>query len=223
MQLNPEKCAFNAKARKMLGYLISRSGIKANPSKIHAITEMSPPTNPKEVQHLASRLVALSCFLTKSAEPSLPFFKMLGGFEQFNWTPACQVVFEALQAHLFHLETVTIPLPGEGLLLYLSVSTSAVNIALLTSFAPAKDASGWDAEATSPQLPLQPIAPVGPLAHWGMDLIGPFPCAKGNLQYMVVALEYFFKWVKVEPITTITLKNVQKFFWKNIICHFGVP
>ena len=56
-----------------------------------------------------------------------------------------------------------------------------------------------------------------------MDLIGPFHRTKGNLQYAVVALEYFSKWVEAEPLMAITSKNVQKFFWKNIICHIGVP
>ena len=81
---NPEKCVFGARGRKMLGYLVSRRGIMANPGKIHAIAEMSPPTNPKEVQRLVGHLVVLSCFLTKSSEHSLPFFKMLSGSEPFS-------------------------------------------------------------------------------------------------------------------------------------------
>ncbi|KAL5224076.1 hypothetical protein ABZP36_010715 [Zizania latifolia] len=71
--------------------------------------------------------------------------------------------------------------------------------------------------------PLQVIAPVWPLAQWGMNLIGPFPHAKGNLKFAVVAVEYFSKLVKAEPLTAITSKNVQKFFRQNIICRFGVP
>ena len=51
-----------------------------------------------------------------------------------------------------------------------------------------------------------------------MDLIGPFPCAKGNLPYAVVALEYFSKWVEAEPLTTITSKNVQ-----NLLEEHNLP
>ena len=43
MWLNPEKCVFGSKAGRLLGYLISKWGIEANPSKIRAITEMAPP------------------------------------------------------------------------------------------------------------------------------------------------------------------------------------
>ncbi|XP_062234265.1 uncharacterized protein LOC133931406 [Phragmites australis] len=36
-----------------------------------------------------------------------------------------------------------------------------------------------------------------------MDLIRPFPCAKGSLRYAVVVLEYFSKWIEVEPLREI--------------------
>jgi hypothetical protein len=75
--------------------------------------------------------VALSCFLAKSAEHNLPFFKTLKGSEPLSWTLDCHAAFEALKAHLFHLKTLALPLPSEGLLLYLSVSASAVSSALV--------------------------------------------------------------------------------------------
>jgi hypothetical protein len=43
------------------------------------------------------------------------------------------------------------------------------------------------------------------------------------LKYVVVAVEYFSKWIKAKPLATITSATVQKFFWQNIICRFGVP
>jgi transposase InsO family protein len=54
-------------------------------------------------------------------------------------------------------------------------------------------------------------------------LLGPLPLAHGNLKYVVVAVEYFSKWIEAKPLATITLVTVQKFFWQNIVCHFGVP
>jgi transposase InsO family protein len=54
-------------------------------------------------------------------------------------------------------------------------------------------------------------------------LLGPLPPAQGNLKYVVVAVEYFSKWIEAKPLATITLVTVQKFFWQNIVCRFGVP
>jgi transposase InsO family protein len=39
----------------------------------------------------------------------------------------------------------------------------------------------------------------------------------------MVAVEYFSKWIEDKPLSTITSAIVQKFFYQNIICRFGVP
>jgi hypothetical protein len=38
-----------------------------------------------------------------------------------------------------------------------------------------------------------------------------------------VSVEYFSKWIEAKPLATITSVTVQKFFWQNIVCRFGVP
>jgi hypothetical protein len=67
------------------------------------------------------------------------------------------------------------------------------------------------------------IQPTWPLQRWGLDLLGPLPPTQGNLNYVVVVVEYFSKWIEVKPLATITSVTVQKFFWQNIVCRFGVP
>jgi hypothetical protein len=69
----------------------------------------------------------------------------------------------------------------------------------------------------------QLIQPTWPLQRWGLDLLGPHPPAQGNLRYVVVAVEYFSKWIEAKPLATTTSVTVQKFFWQNIVCRFGVP
>ena len=51
----------------------------------------------------------------------------------------------------------------------------------------------------------------------------PFPLGKKQLRFLIVAIDYFIKWVEVEPVATITEAKVTNFVWKNIICTFGVP
>jgi len=58
---------------------------------------------------------------------------------------------------------------------------------------------------------------------WGMDIIGPFSPGKGQAKNLLVTIDYFTKWIEVEPLTTITTRNVQIFVWKNIVCRFGIP
>jgi hypothetical protein len=69
----------------------------------------------------------------------------------------------------------------------------------------------------------QLIQPTWPLQRWGLDLLGPLLPVQGNLKYVVVAVEYFSKWIEAKPLATITSATVQKFLRQNIVCRFGVP
>ena len=53
--------------------------------------------------------------------------------------------------------------------------------------------------------------------------MGPVPLGKKQHRFLIVAIDYFTKWVEAEPLTTIIEAKVISFVWKNIICRFGVP
>nr|GEY93993.1 retrotransposon protein, putative, Ty3-gypsy subclass [Tanacetum cinerariifolium] len=77
MKLNPKKCSFGIEEGSFLGNLITKQRIKANPSKVKEITDLKPPKMLKEIQSLTGKLAALSKFLSKGADKSLPFSKPL--------------------------------------------------------------------------------------------------------------------------------------------------
>ena len=56
-----------------------------------------------------------------------------------------------------------------------------------------------------------------------MDIVGPLPVAPTQKKFLLVATDYFSKWVEAEAYTSIKDKDVTKFIWKNIICSFGIP
>ena len=85
MKLNPTKCAFGVASRKFFRFLISQHGIEANPEKIKAIIDMRHPNTKKEVQQLNGKVIALSRFISRSAERCLPFFKTLRQMKDFSW------------------------------------------------------------------------------------------------------------------------------------------
>nr|KYP46002.1 Retrovirus-related Pol polyprotein from transposon 17.6 [Cajanus cajan] len=62
-----------------------------------------------------------------------------------------------------------------------------------------------------------------PFSQWGMDILRPFPPAKGQLKFLLVAIDYFTKWIKACPLAKITTKNVQRFTWRSIVCRFRIP
>ena len=77
LRLNLEKCVFGVPSDKLLGFLVSHRGIEANPEKVKAIEDMSPPQTLREMQKLAGRVTALGRFISKLGEHALPFFKLM--------------------------------------------------------------------------------------------------------------------------------------------------
>ncbi|KAI0488819.1 hypothetical protein KFK09_028658 [Dendrobium nobile] len=53
--------------------------------------------------------------------------------------------------------------------------------------------------------------------------MGPFPMATEQRKFIILAVDYFTKWVEAEPLAKITEANAKQFLWRNIICRFGIP
>nr|GEW03745.1 reverse transcriptase domain-containing protein [Tanacetum cinerariifolium] len=51
----------------------------------------------------------------------------------------------------------------------------------------------------------------------------PFPEGSGNVKFLIVAMDYFTKWIEAKAVATITGGQVKKFVWDNIVCSFGIP
>ena len=64
IKLNPEKCVFGVPKKKLLGYIVSKRGIEANPEKIMAISNMGTIRNVKGIQRLTGCLATLSRFIS---------------------------------------------------------------------------------------------------------------------------------------------------------------
>nr|GEY58216.1 reverse transcriptase domain-containing protein [Tanacetum cinerariifolium] len=74
-----------------------------------------------------------------------------------------------------------------------------------------------------PQQPLTPITAPWPFYKWGIDIAGPFPEGPGKVKFLIVAIDYFTKWIEAKAVATITGGQVKKFVWDNIVCRFGIP
>ncbi|KAI9083290.1 hypothetical protein K1719_034822 [Acacia pycnantha] len=74
----------------------------------------------------------------------------------------------------------------------------------------------------SPPSDLECISASWPFYKWGMDLLGPFKTAPGQLRWLIVAIDYFTKWIEAKSLTTITSARVQQFVQQNVFSQFGV-
>ncbi|XP_015162963.1 uncharacterized protein [Solanum tuberosum] len=76
----------------------------------------------------------------------------------------------------------------------------------------------------SPPLELHPMSALWPFVAWGMDVIGPIePKASNGHRFILVAIDYFTKWVEAVTFKSVTKKAVVDFVHSNIICRFGIP
>ncbi|XP_071700153.1 uncharacterized protein [Rutidosis leptorrhynchoides] len=57
----------------------------------------------------------------------------------------------------------------------------------------------------SPRLNMIPIHAAWPFCKWGIDIVGLFPRGVENVKFLVIAIDYFTKWVE------------------DIVCRFGLP
>ncbi|RDX62942.1 hypothetical protein CR513_58674, partial [Mucuna pruriens] len=61
-----------------------------------------------------------------------------------------------------------------------------------------------------------------PFYMWGMDILGIFPLAVDKVKFLLVAIDYFTKWIEIELVAMIPTKRVRRFYWRRIICRFGL-
>jgi hypothetical protein len=131
VKLNPEKCVLEVPRGMLLGFLMSERGIEANPEKISAIMEKGPIKNLKGVEHITVCLAALSCFIARLGERSLPLYKLMKKSDHFTWTPEAQEALDSLKNLLKSPPILTALTTEEPMLLYISATTQVVSVALV--------------------------------------------------------------------------------------------
>ncbi|GJR54264.1 reverse transcriptase domain-containing protein [Tanacetum coccineum] len=45
----------------------------------------------------------------------------------------------------------------------------------------------------------------------------------GKVKFLIVAIDYFTKWIESKLVAAITGAQIKKFVWDNIVCRFGLP
>jgi hypothetical protein len=115
----------------LLGFIVSKRGIEANPEKISTIMRMGPIQNLKGVQLITGCLAALSRFISHLGEPGLPLYQLLKKIDHFAWTPEAQEALDKLKALLMRAPILVPQVEKEPLLLYIVATTHVVSAAIV--------------------------------------------------------------------------------------------
>jgi len=71
---------------------------------------------------------------------------------------------------------------------------------------------------------MNPIVKPWLFRGWGINLIGQiFPSSSKVHKFILVAMDYFTKWVEAIPLKIASSANVIEFIREHIIYRFGVP
>ena len=61
------------------------------------------------------------------------------------------------------------------------------------------------------------------LSQWGMDILGLFLQASGQCKFLLIAMDYFTKWIEAESLARMIEARMVDFVWKSIVCRFDLP
>jgi hypothetical protein len=70
---------------------------------------------------------------------------------------------------------------------------------------------------------LHPIKVKEPFYQIGIDFVGPLPITEAGNKYIIVAIDYFTKWVEAKAVKVDNAEEVATFIYEEIICRYGCP
>ncbi|RDX65118.1 Pol polyprotein, partial [Mucuna pruriens] len=71
---------------------------------------------------------------------------------------------------------------------------------------------------------LHNLTSLWPFSMWGLDILGPIePKGSNGHRFILVAIDYFTKWVEATSYASVTKSIVVKFIKRDIKCRYGIP
>ena len=108
LTLNESKCEFAKSSVEFLGTVVDANGIRADPKKVQAITEMETPKDPSELRRFLGMVNQLSKFQPHVADLTKPLRDLLSTKNNWTWGEAQQRAFSALNEGLTSTPTLAL-------------------------------------------------------------------------------------------------------------------
>ena len=132
LHLNPNKCTFNVRSGKLLGFIISEKGIEVDPAMVKAIQEMPKPKTEMQVRGLLGRLNYISRLISHMTSTCAPIFKLLRKNQSCDWTEDFQKAFDSIKEYLLEPLILSFPVEGRPLIMYLAVLEESMGVFLVS-------------------------------------------------------------------------------------------
>nr|GEU60635.1 reverse transcriptase domain-containing protein [Tanacetum cinerariifolium] len=205
LKLDPKKWSFGVEEGRFSVHLITKQGIKADASNVKEISYFQPPKSISEIQSLE-----------------------LHDWKDDPITTEADEAFQRMKEILEALPTMTAPVNGKTLIVYLAAFEEGMSEVYLASSCVFSQPNITWGRARIPRIGKTHNGPC--ICHKKAAKIfpssphpGPLPIVPGGARFLVVAIDYFLKWVEAKPLISTTWKHMERFVWEYIVCRFRVP
>ena len=124
------KCTFCRLEVPYLGHIISKDGIKADPSKIAVVRDYPVPTTVKEVREFIGFTSYYRKFIKNFASIAAPLHKLTTKYARFVWSQQCQEAFDLLRESLISAPILCYPDFSLPFILYTDASDVGIGAVL---------------------------------------------------------------------------------------------
>nr|GEX60377.1 reverse transcriptase domain-containing protein [Tanacetum cinerariifolium] len=232
--LNWEKCHFMCTEGIVLGHKILKSGIEVDRAKVDVIAKLPHPTTIKGVRSFLGHIGFYRWFIQDFSKIARPMTHLLEKETPFVFSKECVDAFDTLKKKLIEALILVVPdwnLPFE---LMCDASDFAIGVVLgqpidiLKACHEGPTGGHHGVNLTAKKVfdagffwPLIYRDAHDMIKYYDTYFMGPFPSLKGN-KHILVAVDYFSKWVEAKALPTNDARVVVKFL-KSLFSRFRIP
>jgi hypothetical protein len=131
MSLNPSKSIFGVTQGKLLGHIVSDSGINIDPERVTAILNLPSPTSKKEIQSFMGRINFVRRFVPNFVVMVKPIHNMLKHDQSFSWMEDVEKYFVGIKKEISSAPVLVKPDFDKDFIIYTNSTKEAIYVILL--------------------------------------------------------------------------------------------
>eukprot|EP00253_Pinus_taeda_P004886 PITA_04886 len=131
ISLNPKKSIFIVSEGNLLGHIIAKSGIKVDPERVKAITQIPFPLNKKAMQFFLGKIMFLYKFISNYAQIVKPMQEMVKKDAIYKWDKREKDAFSHIRQTIVEALTLYNLNFNKDFLLYTFTSDTSLEVVLM--------------------------------------------------------------------------------------------
>jgi len=141
IKFNPEKVQYRVAEVKYMGHIIGADGMKADPSKVEAITAMPAPNNTQELKRFLGMVNYLAQYIPDESATTAPLRKLLRDDTDWQWHDEQEHSFLTIKQKMASAPVLRLYNPKERVTIQADASKDGLGACLLQAGRPVAYAS----------------------------------------------------------------------------------